>query len=72
MQILKHVESVPVSPNLGHVIHNDIEVLSVNQVINGKLAHPVLNLNVQSNQLTLLRPNDLWQILTDEMQTVVV
>ena len=72
MQILKHIERIPVSPHLGHVVHYDIKVLSVSQVINCKLAHPVLNLNVQSHKLALLRPNDLRQILTDEMQTIVV
>ncbi len=51
IQILKHIERIPVSPYLGHVVHYDIKVLFVSQVINCNPAHPLLNLNVQSNKL---------------------
>lgn len=46
VHIFKQFKWVPVSPHLGHVVHNDVEVLFVNQVINCKSTHPVLNRDV--------------------------
>jgi len=43
VDICEHIKWIAVSPHLGHVVHNDVEVLFVDQVINCKRAYPILD-----------------------------